>query len=108
MTKQLVGPRHGKTCYAFAIPSVDFRNFLQYCAKDTTLNIIEVLNTLLMVVYPFIYLLGHLFHNLNAFLLELFDILIQIFRNLQNLPRSWIAKVTIFSMSGWPNTPPNF
>ena len=31
---------------------------------------------------PLIYLLGHLIHHLNAFLLKVFDILVQIFLNL--------------------------
>ena len=42
-----------------------------------------------MVVEPFIYLLGHLFHHLIAFLQKLFDILIQIFPNMQNFPQSF-------------------
>ena len=59
----------------------------------------EASNILLMVVVPFIYLLGYWFHPLNALLKKLFDILIQIFRNLQNFPWSWIARIATFSMS---------
>ena len=50
-------------------------------AKATHLHIIEFSNTLYMIVL-FIYMLVHLFTHLVALLQNIFDILIQIFRNL--------------------------
>ena len=56
-----------------------------------------------MVLVHFIYLFGHLFASLNAFLQKKqFDIVIQIFRNLQNFPQSRIAKIATFYLSANP------
>ena len=60
----------------------------------------EFSNTLIIDEVAFIYLCVHLFHRLNAFMQKLIDFLIQIFRNLQNFPRSWIARIATFFMSG--------
>ena len=60
---------------------------------------IEVSNTLFIVLVHFIYLLGRLFARLNVFLQKQFDIPTQIFPNLQHFPRPWIAKIASFFMS---------
>ena len=57
------------------------------------------------VLYHFIFMVWHLFAHLGAFLKKLFDILIQIFHNLQNFLRSWITKFTTFSMSKYQTYP---
>ena len=42
-----------------------------------------------------------LVHRWNAFLQNLFYILIQIFHNMQNFPGSWITKISTFFMFGY-------
>ena len=74
-----------------------------FCGKkrqnNSRLHMIEAWKRLFMVVVPFIYLIGRLFALLNVFQERIFDILIQIFRNLQNFPQSWITKIPTFFMS---------
>ena len=72
---------------------------MQNKAKSTPFHMIEVSNTLFIVKVTFNYLLLYLVQRLNAFQEKLFDILIQIFRNLLKFPRSWIAKIATFFMS---------
>ena len=61
-----------------------------------TLNISEGSNTIFVVSVHLIYLYGYLFASLHDFLQKLFDILIQIFNNLQSFQWSWIAMIAVF------------
>ena len=70
--------RYGKRCYASAIQlliSKKFDNILQQNnSKNTPLHMIEVSNTLFIVLVYFIYLLRHLSAHLYAVLQKLFYI----------------------------------
>ena len=85
----------------FRDPTNDFIEFPQYFKarysnKYPPSHMIEGSNTFLRVWIHFIYLLGHLLALMNAFLQKLFDILIQIFCNLQKFLQSWIVKIATF------------
>ena len=74
--------------FCFHNPTMDFRNILRpNNANKSYFTHIEG------------YFLGSLYARLNAFMQKLLDILIQIFRSMQNFLQSWIDKINTFSMS---------